>query len=284
MSAPRYRIGYCTSGLTLHRLDDALRLLADLGYRGVFLTLDVHHLDPFAPDLPRRVDALAALLVELDLEVVIETGARYLLDPRRKHWPTLLAAENFEPRVELLDRALTIARDLGGRCISTWSGTPDEKDDAEIVWQRLTERLHPLLELAQQRGVRLGFEPEPGMLVETVPDWHRLRADLGTHQAFGLSLDCGHLLVTGEGAPQDVLLEESEHLVAVAIEDMKRGLHEHLPFGEGDLDLPPLVDALARSSFDGVVAVELGRHAHEGPRQATRSRDILSALGVPFAR
>ncbi|TXS51995.1 hypothetical protein EAO75_09275 [Streptomyces sp. uw30] len=49
------RFGYGTNGLADLRLDDALALLADLGYDGVGLTLDHMHLDPLAPDLrPHR--------------------------------------------------------------------------------------------------------------------------------------------------------------------------------------------------------------------------------------
>ena len=48
------RYAYNTNGLANHRLNDAVDLLADTGYDGVALTLDVAHLDPFGPELARE--------------------------------------------------------------------------------------------------------------------------------------------------------------------------------------------------------------------------------------
>ena len=74
------RYAYNTNGLTSHRLSDALPLLADSGYAGVALTLDVVHLDPFASDALAQAEKVRARCDELGLGVVVETGARYLLD------------------------------------------------------------------------------------------------------------------------------------------------------------------------------------------------------------
>ena len=86
----RLNYGYVSNGLTGHRLEDAVRLLSDCGYSGVALTLDHVHFDPDAPGMRSRAASLRRLLDELKLSCVVETGARFALDSRRKHHPTLL--------------------------------------------------------------------------------------------------------------------------------------------------------------------------------------------------
>ena len=72
--AAALRFAYGTNGLTDLRLDDALTLLADLGYDGRRLTLDHMHLDPLAPDLAARTRRVARRLARLGLTVAVETG------------------------------------------------------------------------------------------------------------------------------------------------------------------------------------------------------------------
>ena len=112
------RFGYGTNGFQSHRLDDALAVIADLGYDGVALTLDHLHHDPFAPDLAARTAALRGRLDQLGLAVVVETGARYLLHPTRKHHPTLVSDDDRDRRVDYLHRAVEVAADLGAEAMS----------------------------------------------------------------------------------------------------------------------------------------------------------------------
>jgi sugar phosphate isomerase/epimerase len=114
------RFGYNTNGFAHHRLEDALAILAELGYESVALTLDYHFLSPFEGDLLGRIDALHKLLDQLQLHCVIETGARFLLDPRRKHQPTLVSPKEEERtrRLDFLCRAIDIARELGADAVT----------------------------------------------------------------------------------------------------------------------------------------------------------------------
>ncbi len=256
------RYAYNTNGAANHRLDDALNLIADAGYAGVALTLDHHHLDPFAPNWEREADRVAALLDRLRLGSVIETGARYLLDPRTKHEPTLVtaAAEGRDRRVAFLCRALDVAARLGSETMSFWAGVPKPGIDREAALAWLDNGLARVLDHAEAVGVEASFEPEPGMLIETVGDYATLAE---RHPRLRLALDTGHCLVTQDIDPAQAIRDQADRIGTVAIEDMRRGDHSHLPFGEGDMDMPAVLAALKDIGFTRLVCVELSR---ESPR------------------
>ncbi len=252
------RYAYNTNGMTSHRLDDALALLADTGYDGVALTLDVAHHDPFAPDLAGRTAALARRLDELGLDSVVETGARFLLDPRRKHHPTLVSpdAADRARRVDFLKLCVDVAADLGSEAVSFWAGVPSGEGDA---WAWLVEGVAEVVAHAGERDVVCAFEPEPGMLVEDCDDWARLHEQVPD---LALALDTGHCIVAGAYEPAEAVHRFAAHLGACAVEDMPRGRHEHRAPGEGDMDLPAVLGALAGVAYPGLVSLELSRDSH----------------------
>ncbi len=271
------RLGYGTNGLADLRLDDALGLLADLGYDGVGLTLDHMHLDPLAPDLAARTRRVAHRLDSLGLGVTVETGARYVLDPRRKHGPSLLDADPDDRgrRTYLLLRAVRVAADLGAHAVHCFSGITPDGTATETAWDRLAAALAPVVDAATAAGVPLAVEPEPGHLLATLADFHHLRQALGDPEALGLTLDIGHCQCLEPLPPADCVRAAGPWLRHVQIEDMRRGVHEHLPFGDGEIDFPPVLAALAATGYQGLTVVELPRHSHAGPHFAAHSLGFL---------
>lgn len=271
------RYAYGTNGLADLRLDDALALLADLGYDGVGLTLDHMHLDPLAPGLARRTAAVRKALDRYGLTVTVETGARYVLDARRKHHPTLLdpRPEARAARLGLLLKAVDVAAELGAHALHFFSGVLPDGADPDIAWPRLADGTGTLLAAAREAGVPLAVEPEPGHLLDDLAAFHRLRTALGEPEGLGLTLDVGHCLCLESASPPECVRAAAPWLRHVQIEDMRRGVHEHLPFGEGELDVPPVLAALRESGYAGLVTVELPRHSHAGPDSA---RDALRFL------
>jgi sugar phosphate isomerase/epimerase len=56
---------------------------------------------------------------------------------------------------------------------------------------------------------------------------------------------------------------------------MVRGVHEHLMFGDGELDTAAALSALVEVGYDGLVAVELSRHAHAAHETVPQAIEVL---------
>ena len=269
-------LGYNTNGLAHHDLFEAVRLLADIGYRSVAITIDHGRLDPSRPQRLDELEKLRELLDKLELRSVVETGARYLLDPRRKHEPTLVSPkpEDRARRVAFYEYAIDVAASLRSDCVSIWSGTLHETLDMNTAMQRLVDGLQDVLDYAAERGVPIGFEPEPGMLVDTMDRFDQLLARIDS-PLLRLTLDVGHLHCQGELPISQFIHLWSSRLVNVHIEDMRAGVHEHLMFGEGEMHFPPILESLRQIGYKGGIHVELSRHSHEGPRAAVQAMEFL---------
>ncbi len=269
-------LAYNTNGMAHHRLDEALGLLADLGYRGVALTPDVPHLDLLKTS-ERDWEEARALLERLKLRCVVETGARYVLDPRRKHWPNLLTrdTEAAERRMDYCRRSLRLARALGAEAVSIWSGVLDAGDDPAAAFERLIDRLRRLLDEAG--GMAVCFEPEPGMLVDSLARYRELRRRLGREDLM-TTIDVGHLVVTEEGAPHRHLEEFAGTLRHVHVDDARPGAHEHLRPGEGSVDFAAVFGELRRLGYRGALALELSRDSHRAVEAAAEAYRKLVPL------
>lgn len=269
-------LGYNTNGLAHHEPIAGIELLAEIGYRSVAITLDHGWLNPFANDSAQRLSEMRQLVERAGLRTVVETGARFLLNPRCKHEPTLVTADAAlrARRVAFLRRAIDAAKQLGSDCVSLWSGMVHDGADDEEAFGRLVVGLRQVLDYADKQKVVLGFEPEPGMFIDTMARYDELLRRIDAPH-FRLTLDIGHLHCLGETPLANYVRRYAPRLVNVHIEDMRAGVHEHLMFGEGEIDFPPVVAALAESGYAGGLHVELSRHSHMAPEAAQRAYGFL---------
>jgi L-ribulose-5-phosphate 3-epimerase len=271
-------LGYNTNGFAHHTLEDALQILAELGYSSIALTLDHHALNPYDRGFRRQMRQVRELLARLRLHSVVETGARFLLDPWRKHRPTLVdPPRRAARRIDFLERAIVIARDLGSDAVSFWSGKTGATAPERIQWKRLVSGCTKLADYAAKRNVRLAFEPEPGMFIDTMPRFAELHRRLN-HPALGLTLDVGHLHCQGEVPIEEHLRAWQPWLWNIHIEDMRHGVHEHLMFGEGEIDFGPVLGTLRNMAYEGGVHVELSRHSHDAVETARRALRFLQTV------
>jgi sugar phosphate isomerase/epimerase len=277
-------LGYITNGLDGVTPVEAIDLLHAIGYRGIGFTLDLGMMNPYSADFAKQLEIANGRLHEFRMRSAVETGARFLLNPNVKHEPTLVTADpaGRSRRVDFLCRAVDAAAALDSECVSFWSGVVrDRAGDGEAM-DRLVEGLLQVLDYADKKSVPLALEPEPGMFIDTMDRFadlvEAIRQQGGAADHLKLTIDVGHLHCQGELPIAEKLHQWADRLINVHLEDMRRGVHEHLMFGEGEIVFPPVISALEEIRFSGIIAVELSRHAHQGPQAARQAYNFLRPL------
>jgi sugar phosphate isomerase/epimerase len=115
------------------------------------------------------------------------------------------------------------------------------------------------------------------MFIDTMPRFAQLHARV-CHPAFGLTLDVGHLHCQGETPVADHFQAWRDWLWNLHLEDMRRGVHDHLMFGEGEIHIPTVFAGLEDIGYAGGVHVELSRHSHDAVETARRALAYLQGI------
>jgi L-ribulose-5-phosphate 3-epimerase len=274
------RLGFSTNSIADVDPLTAVPTLRDLGYASLAITLDHHTINPSAADLPGRIARWRKAIGEAGMASVVETGARHLLDPAVKHEPTLVSADPVQRarRIDFSRRAIDVAAELGAGCVSLWSGVGRDAAPLDTALHRLADGLAAILDHAAAAGVALAFEPEPGMVIDTLARAADLFDRLGRPPHLRLTVDIGHMECMGEWPYALHLSGWRNQIANVHVDDMLACRHEHLPLGSGDVDLAAAVAGLAAAGYDGALHVELPRQSHRWLETARESASILTPL------
>ena len=274
------KAGYSTNSLGDVDPLDALSLLCEQGYASLAITPDRNILNPYEKTFASEVRVWQHALAKAQMRCVVETGARHLLDSKRKHHPTLLsdAQDDCNRRIEFLRRAIELAGELNADCVSLWSGAVCSDADETLLWRKLTDGVGEVLDHASRCGVVLGFEPEPGMFIDTVARAEELFERLGRPKSLGLTVDIGHLECLGERPLAATVRDVADRIVNVHIDDMIVCRHEHLPLGKGDIDYVPIFRELLAARYQGGLHVELPRQSHRWYETAKESYEFIHRM------
>jgi sugar phosphate isomerase/epimerase len=89
-----------------------------------------------------------------------------------------------------------------------------------------------------------------------------------------------------ESEPPEAVIDRYAPLLRnVHLDDHRKGVHEHLLFGEGEIAFPPVLDALKRAAKGRELpaTVELSRHGHDAVATSKRALAFLreASRGTP---
>ena len=246
--------------------ESVLDRAAQLGYDGVEVGLFAPH--PTAAELDTRAkreayrDAIESR--GLGIAGVVADFA---------DCPSILANEDNSAFLAALDEQLDVCADIGGGVLRL--EIADEPSvmrelDYERAYERLIETWTEAARHGEARGVRVGWEFEPGTPFNAPSDILRIAADVD-HPSFGIIYDTtqAHNCTLGKGQIADppetlyggqvtLLRELAGRITHVHLIDSDGTLAEdrfsnHIPFGEGAVDwdavMPELVAAGSRDDW-----------------------------------
>ncbi len=272
------KLGFSSNAFKRFELEEALRLIAEIGYTGVEILGDVPH--AFPPDLtPERIERIKAVLRETGLEVANVNAFMTFGYDSMLHPSWLEPDEDFRAkRLKHTIDCLRLAKELGATAIQTEPGGPVPESVSEAEALDLFEAgIGQALPLAEELAVHLLIEPEPGHLIENTG---QMEAFLKRFDSpwLGVNFDIGHFYCVREDIPAAIerLGTAIRH---VHLEDIAASReHFHLIPGHGAIDFPPIFDALDDIGYGGYVTVELYTYEENPVEAARKALDYVRRL------
>jgi len=260
--------GYSTNAFVKFNLTESLEKIAALGFAGAEIMCDRPHLYP--PDYPTpAVDHIRATLERLGLAptnlnsfTLFAVGDTYLpswIEPQ---------ADRRAIRVDHTRHCLRIAKQLGCATISVPPGGPVDGMTRRQAFRIFHEGLDQVLPLAEELGVQVLIEPEPGLLMENSRQIRTFISHLRCPAA-GINFDIGHFYCAGED-PATAFETLRAWVGHVHIEDIAPSrVHNHLIPGLGAIDFAAVLATMKRLDYRGHISLELYPYV-DAPEDAGR--------------
>jgi sugar phosphate isomerase/epimerase len=276
------RLAFSTNAYLKFSFVEAVRRLAALGYEGVEIMADVPHAWP-ACLLDEQKHAIRDALKAngLGISNINAFMMNAISDPRQKYWhPSWIEPDRHyrQIRIDHTCRALTLARELGARCITTEPGGPVAPGESWSAALKLfVEMLKPVLEHAAKEGVLLLIEPEPELLIETADQFLELMRHLDS-PAVGLNFDIGHAYCVRD-EPATTIPRLAKYIRHFHLEDIAATrVHHHLIPGEGAIDFASVFGAMRAMNYTGWVTIELYPYVDDPDPAARLARERILPL------
>jgi sugar phosphate isomerase/epimerase len=260
--------GYSTNAFVKFSLVEAVTRIARLGFKGVEIMADRPHLYPpdvDAAEFQRLEQALAGgglKVTNLNSFTLFAVGDTYLpswIEPDRRRR---------EIRIRHTRDCLHVARRLGCTNISVPPGGPLSGVARREAERLFYDGLEQVIPLAEELGVRILVEPEPGLMIETTRQFQEFMRGVRS-AAVGLNFDIGHFFCAAEdpGEAFETLFEWVGH---VHLEDIAATrAHQHLIAGQGAIRFAEVLSRMRRLGYAGDISLELYPYV-DTPEEAGR--------------
>ena len=291
------KLAFSTNAFKKYSLEESIRLIKEIGYEGVEILCDVPHAYP--PEL-REEDILSIKeAVSKNRIEISNLNAFTLYAIMDVYHPSWIENDNRqrELRVQHTNNCLNLARKLGAKNISTEPGGPVESSNKKTtnfnyngsgdkesdpyhnqqLQDLFIEGITKSAKIAEECGVKILVEPEPGLLIENSDQFLRFLNSIDS-TSVGLNFDIGHFFCVRED-PTDLVYRLAEYIGHFHLADIAQTrVHNHLIPGHGAIDFLSIFRAIDEINYNGFVTVELYPYQDDPTYAARVSHEYLTSI------
>jgi sugar phosphate isomerase/epimerase len=260
------KLAFSTNAFKRFSLEDSIKEIAGIGYKGVEILCDVPHAYP--PNFTdQQIKSSRNLISSCGMQISnLNAFTLYAIgDVYHPSWIEQDPSQR-EIRIQHTIDCLRLAKKIGAKCISTEPGGPLNHGEKGELEKLFSAGLKKAAKVAEEEDVTLLVEPEPELLLENSHQFKDLMKDINSDHV-RLNFDIGHFYCVGED-PAALVHELSDYIEHFHLADIaSTRVHNHLIPGKGSIDFRSVFDAMDDIGYDGFVTVELYPY-QENPVQA----------------
>lgn len=269
------QLAYSSNAYMKYPIEDAVRRVAECGYRGIELMADRPHAWPGTT----TDDDIRAIRSDLDdAQLTVSNINAFMMNAVQDFWhPSWIEPDEAfrRQRIDHTMAAIKMAAKFNAPSITTEPGGPLEKGMTRAAaMDTFIEGLTEVLKVAEDESVLLLVEPEPDLLIENADQFLELAERIDS-PAFGLNFDVGHFYCVRDPLPETTV-RLKEYIRHVHLEDIAATrVHEHLIPGRGAIDFVGIISALKSIDYDGWLTVELYPYLDDPDAAGREAREFL---------
>jgi len=273
------KFAFSSNAFRKFSLIETIQELGKIGYKGVEIMADRPHAYP--PDLDStQIHSIKEALKKWNMRIS-NINAFMMTAVGDFHHPSWIEKDKSKRgiRIQHTINCIHLASELGARSISTEPGGPLNGMREEAALDIFAEGISKVVKYAQEDGVYLLIEPEPGLLIETSPQMKHFLSIVGS-EWIGINCDLGHFFCVGED-PVQVMSDMKGWIKHFHLEDISPDRkHEHLMLGTGAMNIPGILKAIRNIQYKGFITVELYPYQDDPVGTAKESYEYLCSLHI----
>ena len=155
---------------------------------------------------------------------------------------------------------IRVAAELGSDYAIINGAIRREGEEYEAQWDAMIRKTRELAHIAGELGVKLAIEYEPGFVTDSTELLLRAIHEIDS-PVIGVNCDIGHVFLC-DADPMRAIEQSAPYILQCHVENMARGVHDHLVPWEGDMDLAAYLAKLREVGFDGGLGLDLYRYEY----------------------